>query len=46
MGPGSIEISVKGKWVSVPSLDFDEKTVIVRGKWIKVDKIHEEWWME
>jgi GNAT acetyltransferase-like protein len=46
MGPGSIEISVKGKWVSVPSLDFDGKTVIVRGKWIKVAQIHDEWWME
>ena len=46
MGAGSIEISVKGRWVSVPALDFDGRTVIVRGKWIKVAQIHDESWME
>jgi hypothetical protein len=46
MGPRSIEISVKGKWVGVPALDFDGKTLIVRGKLIKVAHIHDEWWME
>jgi hypothetical protein len=46
MGPGSIEISVKGKWVGVPALDFDGKTLIVRGKLVKVAHIHDEWWME
>ena len=46
MGPGSIKISVKSKWVSVPAFDFDGMTVIVRGKWPKVAQIHDEWWME
>jgi hypothetical protein len=46
MQPGSIEISVKGKWVRVPALEIDEKTIVVRGTWIKVARIHDEWWME
>jgi hypothetical protein len=46
MGSGTIEVSVKGKWVSVPAVDFDGNTVIARGRWIKLAQIHDEWWME
>ncbi len=46
MGNDSIEISVKGKWLRVPALDFNEKTIVVRGNWVKMAYIHDEWWME
>jgi hypothetical protein len=42
----TIEVSVKGKWVSVPAVDFDGRTVIARGRWVKLAQIHDEWWME
>ena len=46
MGTASIEISVKGRWVRVPALDFNGKTIVVRGNWLKVAYIHDEWWTE
>jgi hypothetical protein len=46
MAQGSIEISVKGKWVSVPAMALDGQTVIVQGRWIKMARVHDEWWME
>jgi hypothetical protein len=42
----SIEISVKGRWVRVPALVVDGKSIIVRGKWIKVAVVHDEEWLE
>jgi len=41
-----LEINVKGKWVKVPALDSNGKTITVRGKWIKVAYIHDEWWLD
>ena len=46
MPEGSIEVSVKGKWVRVPSLDINGKTIVVRGSWIKVAVVHDEEWLE
>ncbi len=45
MAVDSVEISVKGKWVRVPALDFNGKTLIFRGRSVKVALIHDEWWM-
>jgi hypothetical protein len=42
----SIEISVKGKWINVPALQFDEKHIIVRGKWLKTACVEAEEWLE
>ena len=40
------EISVKGKWVRVPALEVEGRTIIVNGKWIKVALIDAEEWLE
>jgi hypothetical protein len=42
----SIEISVRGKWVTVPALNVSGKFIVVRGKWVKVAVIHDEEWLE
>jgi hypothetical protein len=41
----SIEISVKGKWVTAPALEVDGKTIVVKGKWLKTAMIHDEAWL-
>jgi hypothetical protein len=40
------EISVFGRWVRVPALHVDGKTIVVRGKLIKTAVIHDEEWLE
>lgn len=40
------EIYIKGKWVKVPALDFDGKTIVVRGRWLKIAVIRSEEWLE
>ena len=42
----SIEISVKGKWISVPALHVNENAIIVKGKWLKTAVIEAEDWLE
>ena len=46
MADGTMEISVKGKWVQVPALQIDGTTVVVQGDWLKVAAVHDEMWME
>jgi hypothetical protein len=41
-----IEISVKGKWTTVPTLYLCGKNVVVRGKWLKIARVHAEEWSE
>lgn len=40
------EMYVKGKWVRMPALDVDDKTIVVRGKWLKLAVIRSEEWLE
>ncbi|PYX10823.1 MAG: hypothetical protein DMG88_00965 [Acidobacteria bacterium] len=42
----NFEISVKGRWVSVPALDVNGNTIVVGGRWLKVAAIHDEEWLE
>lgn len=42
----SIEISVRGKWKTVPALNVDGKFIIVRGGWTKLAVIESEEWLE
>ena len=42
----SIEVSVRGKWITVPALDFEGKTLLVTGNYIKVASVHQEDWSE
>src|SRR6267143_757701 len=47
MADTSVEISVKGKWGTVPSLEVDGNILIVTGRsWIRVARIHAEEWLE
>ncbi len=39
------EISVRGKWVQVPSLDYRGKTLIVGGTWLRAARVHDEAWL-
>src|SRR2546422_7996255 len=42
----SLEISVRGKWVTVPALDIGRTAIVVTGKWIKIAVIHDDEWLE
>ena len=40
------EISIKGKWIAVPSISFGDFTVVTTGRWMKTARVHDEAWME
>ena len=40
------EIYIKGKWVKVPALEVDGKTIVLRGRWLKTAAIRSEEWLE
>ena len=40
------EIYVKGKWVKVPALTVNGKTIVSRGTWLKTAVIRSEEWLE
>jgi hypothetical protein len=42
----NIEISVRGRWVTVPALSVEGKDIIVRGKWVKKGIVVAEEWLE
>jgi hypothetical protein len=42
----NIEIAIKGKWLTVPALEIDDKNIIVRGKWIRIASVEAEEWLE
>lgn len=46
MAKNTVEISVKGKWVGVPAVVIDDRTVVATGRWIKLAAIHDEYWLE
>jgi hypothetical protein len=41
-----VEISVKGKWLQVPSLKVNENDCVVNGQWLKVAIVKDEEWLE
>jgi hypothetical protein len=42
----SIEISIKGKWMTVPALRVDDNFLIVKGSWVKTAVVEAEEWLE
>jgi hypothetical protein len=40
------EISIKGKWVNVPSIKYKDNTVVIVGRWIKTARLNDETWLE
>jgi hypothetical protein len=45
-GIESMEISVKGQWVRVPTLELNGKILVVTGNWLKIAAVHDEDWSE
>ena len=41
-----VHITVKGKWVEVPALHIDDRTIVCTGKWIRKAELHDEEWSE
>jgi hypothetical protein len=42
----TVDISVRGKWSSVPAVPVDGNNVIVKGSWLKLAVIHNESWLD
>lgn len=40
------ELYVKGNWVRLPALDVGDKTIAIRGKYLKIALVHSEEWLE
>lgn len=41
-----VEVTEKGKCIRVPALAINGTTLIIRGKFLKVASVHEEWWLK
>lgn len=41
-----VDISIHGKWVTVPAVEFNGYTIAFTGKWLKVAVIHDEDFLE
>lgn len=46
MEDNQIEISVKGKWVKAPAVEFEDKFIVLKGTGVKTAQVHDEEWME
>lgn len=46
MAANSLEISARGKWITVPALAVERKSVIVTGTLLKVGMVWDEQWLE
>src|SRR6187551_882421 len=44
--PTTVELSVKGRMVNVPSAVVEGRTVVVTGRVLKMARVHDEEWME
>jgi hypothetical protein len=42
----SVEISIHGKWFTVPAVEVNGNTIALTGKWLKLAVIHEEDYLE
>jgi hypothetical protein len=40
------EIYIRGKWIAVPAVVVGDKTIVVRGRWLKMAFIRSEEWLE
>jgi hypothetical protein len=41
-----VEIVMRGKKILAPTVDIDDRTIIILGSWIRIASIHREDWME
>jgi hypothetical protein len=45
MTGNSIEVSVRGEWVSVPTVELNGQALVVHGHWMRIASVHDEEWM-
>lgn len=45
MGHTFVDVSVKGRWSTVPALRVGEVSIIANGRWVTVARIHDEPWL-
>jgi len=45
-GKSSVEIRVKGQWVTIPVFDVDDKKLIATGKWLRTARVRGEEMLE
>ncbi len=45
-GPVTIPVSVKGKWRDAPAVRVDGQDLVIKGKAIKIARLHDEDWLE
>src|SRR5260370_4284547 len=41
-----IDVSVKGKWITVPALKVNGAVLTITGRWIRIAAVHDEEWLE
>ncbi len=41
-----VETTVKGKWVRVPAFDYQGKSIIAKGTWLRLAQILDEEWLD
>ncbi len=41
-----IDVSVKGKWASVPALNVNGSILTIKGGWLRIGSLHDEEWLE
>jgi hypothetical protein len=46
MSATTLEISAKGRWITVPALEIDGKTLVSTGRLLKVGTVWDEQWLE
>ena len=46
MGAEFKQIRIKGKQVAVPAIGIENRTIVAKGKWVKIATIHDENWVE
>src|SRR6478735_3972663 len=46
MTAGAAQISVRGKWVTVPAIEIGGKSIIVTGRWPRIARVRAEEWLE
>jgi len=41
-----VDLSTRGRWISVPALRWGETNLVLKGRWLKVATVHDENWIE
>ena len=42
----NVEMSVRGEWISVPALQVDGASIVVKGRWLRIATVLDEEWID